>query len=357
MVSIARKGTTTLGTKWSFGLRMVAVLAVCTLTNHVHCADTAAEAVPTYGQELEGFDYFAPVQRYSFSSQGERLHMAYLDKVSPQPNGRVVVLLHGKNFCAGTWEATIKALVEAGYRVVAPDQIGFCKSSKPRHYQYTFQQLARNTHALLQHLNIGKVTVMGHSTGGMLATRFALMYPQMSEQVVLVNPIGLEDWKAKGVPSLSVDQWYERDLNTTAERIRNYERMTYYAGQWRPEYERWVQMLAGMYRGPGKEIVAWNSALIYDMIYTQPVLYEFSNLQMPVLLLIGLQDTTAIGKDISSPEVKATLGHYPTLGKTTAKAMKHATLVEFPDLGHAPQIQDPAAFHEALLIGLNAAAR
>jgi len=42
----------------------------------------------------------------------------------------------------------------------------------------------------------------------MLGVRYALMYPQQTEQLVLVNPIGLEDWKAKGVPSLSVDQWY-----------------------------------------------------------------------------------------------------------------------------------------------------
>ena len=127
------------------------------------------------------------------------------------------VLLHGKNFCAGTWEATIKALSEAGYRVVAPDQIGFCKSSKPERYQYSFQQLAANTRALLLHLGIERSAVIGHSTGGMLAARYALLYPQHVDQLVLVNPIGLEDWKALGVPWRSIDEWYERELKTTAE--------------------------------------------------------------------------------------------------------------------------------------------
>ena len=51
---------------------------------------------------------------------------------------------------AGTWDGTIRALSASGYRVIAPDQIGFCKSTKPEHYQYTFQQLADNTHALLK---------------------------------------------------------------------------------------------------------------------------------------------------------------------------------------------------------------
>jgi pimeloyl-ACP methyl ester carboxylesterase len=113
-------------------------------------------------------------------------------------------------------------------------------------------------------------------------------------------------------------------------------------------------MLAGMYRGPGKQIVAWNSALLYDMIYTQPVVYELGELKMPTLLMIGQKDTTAIGKDAAPPDVRAKLGHYPELGRLAARTIPHATLVEFADLGHAPQMQDPQAFHKALLDGLAA---
>jgi pimeloyl-ACP methyl ester carboxylesterase len=317
-------------------------------------ASPADNSGPAYGPQLQGFTYPAPVERFDFTSQGVVLQMAYMDIKPAHPNGRTAVLLHGKNFCAATWDATIQKLSDAGFRVIAPDQIGFCKSSKPERYQYSFQQLARNTHALLESLGVTDATMIGHSTGGMLAIRYALMYPHQTQQLVLVNPIGLEDWKAKGVPSLSVDQWYERELKTTADGIRRYEQSTYYAGQWRADYEPWVQMLAGMYRGPGKDIVAWNSALLYDMIYTQPVVYELGQLQMPTLLLIGQKDTTAIGKDAAPPEVRAKIGHYPELGKAAAKAIPHATLVEFAGLGHAPQMQDPQAFHQALLDGLAA---
>ncbi|MEX3930115.1 alpha/beta fold hydrolase [Paraburkholderia sp. BR10936] len=309
---------------------------------------------PAYGAELQGFEYPHPVHDFAFVSQGQTLHMAYMDVQPAKPNGRTVVLLHGKNFCSATWDATIRELHAAGYRVIAPDQIGFCKSSKPASYQFSFQQLARNTHALLAALGVHDATIVGHSTGGMLAVRYALMYPGETEQLVLVNPIGLEDWKAKGVPSISVDDWYARELKTSADGIRRYEQATYYAGQWRPAYEPWVQMLAGMYRGPGKTQVAWDSALLYDMIYTQPVIYEFGQLQMPTLLLIGDKDTTAIGKDLAPPEVRAQLGHYPVLAKAAQRAIPHATLVEFADLGHAPQMQDPRAFHAALLKGLDA---
>ena len=105
----------------------------------------------SYGPELQGFQYPYPLEHFHFQSQGKALQMGYMDvPAKGQPNGRSVVLMHGKNFCGATWEGTIKALSDAGYRVVAPDQIGFCSSSKPDHYQYSFQQLALNTHQLLE---------------------------------------------------------------------------------------------------------------------------------------------------------------------------------------------------------------
>ncbi len=309
----------------------------------------------TYGPELQGFAYPYPLNHFAFQSQGKSLQMGYMDvPATGTPNGRSVVLMHGKNFCGATWEGSIKALSDAGYRVIAPDQIGFCTSSKPDHYQYSFQQLATNTHQLLEKLGIQKATVIGHSTGGMLATRYALMYPQQTEQLGLVNPIGLEDWKALGVPYQSVDQWYQRELKLSADGVRNYERNTYYVGRWKPEDERWVDMLAGLNKGPGHLQVAWNSALIYDMIFTQPVYYEFKDLQVPTLLLIGTSDTTAIGKDVAPAAVKAKIGHYEVLGKQVAKLIPRATLAEFPGLGHAPQMEEPEQFHKALLQGLNA---
>jgi pimeloyl-ACP methyl ester carboxylesterase len=304
----------------------------------------------TYGPELEGFAYPHPLRHFSFSSQGQNLQMAYMD-VAPTgaANGRTAVLLHGKNFCGATWDQSITALSAAGYRVVAPDQIGFCASTKPERYQYTFQQLAANTDALLKHLGVKQAAMVGHSTGGMLATRYALMYPDAVSRLVLVNPIGLEDWKALGVPSRSVDQWYERELKLSADGVRAYEKSTYYVNRWKPEYEKWVDMLAGLNAGPGKKAVAWNSALIYDMIFTQPVIYEFPLLKVPATLMIGDADTTAIGSDIAPPEVKAAIGKYAVLGKQTVKLIPQGRLVEFKGMGHAPQMEDPDAFHRALL--------
>ena len=187
-------------------LRLWLAAALCLI------AGAARAQEPTFGPELQGFNYPWPVHDFAFSSQGEPLTMRYMDVAAVgTPNGRTVVLLHGKNFCAATWERTINALADRGYRVIAPDQIGFCKSSKPERYQYSFQALAENTHGLVASLRIKTIVLIGHSTGGMLAARYALMYPDELSTLVLVNPIGLEDWKALGVPALSVDRWIERE--------------------------------------------------------------------------------------------------------------------------------------------------
>ena len=108
-------------------------------------------------------------------------------------------------------------------------------------------------------------------------------------------------------------------------------------------------MLAGLNAGPGHELVAWNSALIYDMIMTQPVVYELPLLKMPTVLMIGTSDTTAIGSDIAAPEVRARIGRYDELGKRVVKTIARGRLIEFPGLGHAPQIQEHERFNSALI--------
>jgi pimeloyl-ACP methyl ester carboxylesterase len=259
----------------------------------------------------------------------------------------VVVLLHGKNFSGLYWEPTIRFLVDRGYRVIAPDQIGFGKSSKPAQYQYSFQQLALNTRAMLDKAGVDKVSVVGHSMGGMLATRFALMYPDRVEKLALVNPIGLEDWKTV-VPYHSIDQWYEQEKKATAESVREYQRTSYYGGTWKPEYERLIEPAIGMLKHPDYPKVAWASALLYDMIYTQPVVYEFPQLRVPTLLVIGQRDRTALGRAWAPKEAAARLGDYPALGKKAAAAIPGAILVEIPGVGHVPQVEAFEAYSEAL---------
>ena len=312
----------------------------------------------TVPNDLNGsnFTYQWPVNLYRFPSQHQDVEMAFMD-VPPTnlSNGKVAVLLHGKNFCGPTWNATAKVLAEAGYRVILPDQVGFCKSTKPERYQFSLQQLATNTNGLLKELGVFNATIIGHSMGGMLATRYSLMYPSNISATVLVNPIGLEDWKAKGVPYQIIDTTYISEAASNYTTIRAYEQSTYYVNTWEPQYDIWVNMLANIYAGSKGPTFAYNQALTTDMVLTQPIVYEFSLLKTHTLLMIGEKDNTAIGKQWSPPEVAAKLGNYSVLGKEVAKMIPNATLIEFEDLGHAPQIQEPARFHDALLGWLKSA--
>lgn len=307
-----------------------------------------AQEVKAYDAELSTYIYPYPVHFFSLSNQGQRLKMAYMDVKPSKANGRTVVLLHGKNFCGAYWDSTAAALTQKGFRVIIPDQVGFGKSSKPASLQYSFQLLAQNTKALLDSLKITKVAVLGHSMGGMLAVRFTLMYPDITEKLILENPIGLEDWKTT-VPYQSIDQWYKGELAQNYEKIKKYQLDNYYAGQWTPAYDKWARLLAGWTVHPDYPKVAWNAALTYDMIFTQPVYYEFEQIKVPSLLIIGQRDRTALGKANAPAAVKDTLGNYPVLGRRAAGRIPSAKLVELEGIGHLPHIESFGQFRKALL--------
>ncbi len=287
---------------------------------------------------LENYTYPFEVSFINIENQQQNLKMGYMDVMPENYNGKNVLLLHGKNFNGAYWQTTINQLTKEGFRVVVPDQIGFGKSSKPEHFQYTFQQLAENTKTLLDSLGIKKVAVLGHSMGGMLATRFALMYPETTEKLILENPIGLEDWKLK-VPYKPVDWWYKNELEKDYDKLKAYQKESYYDGNWKPEYEPWVKLLAGWTLNEDYPLIAWNAALTYDMVFTQPVVYEFPNIKVPTLLIIGIRDRTALGKPFVSEEVRKTMGLYNELGKKTRDAIPNAELVEIPNVGHLPHIE------------------
>ncbi len=290
------------------------------------------------GIAMENYDYPHPVDFLDLKIQGKRARMAYMDvRPSEESNDQAVMLMHGKNFFGAYWKKTIAHLADQGYRVVVPDQIGFGKSSKPN-IHYSFQLLAQNSKQLLEKLEVDEVAVVGHSMGGMLATRFALMYPERTSHLILENPIGLEDYRRK-VDFQSIEETYKKILNYTKEGLIEYHK-SYYA-EWKEAYRRFPMIhyrwtLSGEYPR-----LAWASALTYEMIYTQPVVHQLPDVKVPTLLVIGQEDRTSLG---SGPN----LGQYPELGKKAAEAIPDATLVELDGIGHLPHLEATDHFHQAL---------
>ncbi|CAI7628400.1 unnamed protein product [Penicillium glandicola] len=296
------------------------------------------------------YTYPWPVKLFNFYNQRQKLTMAFMDIPASKnhANNKTAVLLHGGNFCGVTWSATARQLSADGYRVILPDDIGFCKSSKPQGYSYNVQQQALNINSLLTALGIDQATVIGHSMGGMIAARYGLMYPDNVQQLVLVDPLGLEDWVAKGVPYLSIDATYESQIAQNFTTLKAYELSSYfYNSTWKPEYDTWVHMLANIYAGDYGSAYAYVMALVTDALLSQPIVY-----QLP-LLKTRENDVTALGKAWSSAAIAATLGHYDELGPAAAAMIPNCTFHMFPGLGHAPFLQDPKAFYEVLLSWLD----
>lgn len=296
---------------------------------------------------LSNYQYPFEVYFKDLNSQKQNLKMAYMDVKPQKSNGKTVMLLHGKNFNGAYWEKTAKDLSAKGFRVIIPDQIGFGKSSKPQSYQFSFAQLASNTKAVLDDLKIDKIIVLGHSMGGMVATRFTLMYPETVEKLVLENPIGLEDYKALAKYQ-TVDEAYQSELKNTAESYKNYQLKFYYDNKWKSEYQPWLDLIAGWTLHKDFPQVAWNAALTSDIIFNQPVVYEFKNIKTPTLLIIGTRDRTAIGKDRAPKEIQPTMGQYQELGKKTQQQIAGSKLIELENVGHLPHIEVYDKFWNAL---------
>jgi pimeloyl-ACP methyl ester carboxylesterase len=303
-------------------------------TTLVHAAN---ETPVSYDKRLSNYSYPFNVKYFSFESQSQPLSMAYM-YLPAQNNMPVITLLHGKNFTAAYWQQTANALHQLGYGVLMPDQIGFGKSSKPIHYQYSFAALANNTQALLNRLNIKKTILLGHSMGGMLASRFALIYPNITKQLILLNPIGLENY-LRYTEYKNVDFFYQNELKKHPQDIINYQIKNYYDGQWNDKYEALTLPFTGWINGPDWPQIAKVNALTYDMIFTQPVIDEFVDFSVPVTVILGTRDRTAPGRNWKKNGVDIELGRYDHFAASIKQANSAIKTIEMEGLGHLPHIE------------------
>ena len=318
-------------------------LAGCFLTS----ANLSGQTLQPLGIGLESLEYPYPVHFTEFEMQGQLVRMAYMD-VAPTgaANGQTIVLMHGKNFGSYYWSSTMRVLAAAGYRVVAPDQIGWGKSSKPD-LHYSFDGLAANTARLLDTLGVQRAVVLGHSTGGMLAVRFTLTYPARVSRLIIEDPIGLEDYRTEAPPQSDETLFNTELANNDPAKLR-----AFYAGYFVDQKPELFGPLAEvpMRVALSGEWPRWAkaSALAYRMIYEQPVRYEYSRLIPPVLLIVGEQDHAAAFLNYAPPELRSKMGRIAELAATAIKEIPHGTLVVVPRTGHIPHLERPDEFRKAI---------
>jgi pimeloyl-ACP methyl ester carboxylesterase len=300
------------------------------------------------GIGLEEFDYPYPVGFLQVTNDLQPLTMAYMD-VPPisEANGSTVVLMHGKAFGGYYFLNVIEALTAGGYRVVVPDQIGWGKSSKPD-IHYSFHLFAANTTTLLDDLGVGQVSVLGHSTGGMTATRFTLMNPDRVTHLVLEDPLGLVDYRT-GIPPQTDETLYDHEVHwTDPEVIRQYV-AAYFVHPDPTVWEPLAEVLVRVTLSPDYPRWARAAALTFQMIYQQPVRYEYHLIKPPTLLIVGEEDHVVPLGQYASPEEDARLGDFLELSAAAVSEIPRATRVVVPNCGHIPHLEVPAQFLEAFL--------
>jgi pimeloyl-ACP methyl ester carboxylesterase len=299
--------------------------------------------VPALGICLEGYDYPYPVQFFSVRCDLQQFSMAYMD-IPPKTaaNGKTVVLFHGKAFGCYYFHNVIEALTENGYRVVAPDQLGWGKSPKPD-IHYSFQLLAGNTTALLDHLGVEDVAVLGHSTGGMTAARFALVNPERVTHLVLEDPLGLTDYRV-GIPPQSEETLYDHEIHwTDANVIRSYVE-GYFAHPEPKVWEPLAEVLVRVALSPEYPQWARAAALAFQMIYQQPVRYEYLLISPPTLLIVGAADHVVPLGQYAPPAEARRLGDFLELSAAAVRDIPNARRVVVADCGHIPHLEHPEQF-------------
>ena len=105
--------------------------------------------------------------------------------------GPPVLLLHGHPQTHVVWRKVAPRLVDAGYRVIAPDLRGYGDSDKresdPSHFPYSKRAMAADQIALMDHLGHKRFSVIGHDRGGRVAHRLALDFPDAVERLVVLD--------------------------------------------------------------------------------------------------------------------------------------------------------------------------
>ena len=277
--------------------------------------------------------YPYPSKYLDISVYAQDVRISYMDTPAQgTPNGRTVLLLHGNNFGGFYFKAIIDGLTKEGFRVITPDQIGYGRSSKPI-APFNLNSQARNTWRILQHEKIERVSIIGHSMGGMLAARFATQFPKAVERLVIYNPIGLTDGRYER-PMQPIDEAYASSLKADYQSIR--AGLSRYVAHdpkaWNQEFETYTRIRYSWTLSADWPRLAMVQALIGQMLYADPVVYDWAHIQVPTLAFGGADDML-LGTAAQFQERMA------YLAKTVPNG--NGRLLLIPGLGHVPHLEAP----------------
>ncbi len=276
------------------------------------------------------------------------LRMHYVDA----GQGPLVVLLHGFPENWWSWRYQIQPLVDAGFRVIAPDLRGYGETDK--HGPYDLDTVTDDVCRLIASLGFNKVKIVGHDWGGALAWHLASKRPEFCERLTVMNcphpvPFRQAIINAPSWPQLKkswyffffqlpkVPEWLlsRRDAQNTVRTIKgsSVDRAHFSVDEMRP-FRDAIQK-----PGAAKAMVGWYRAAVRDGFKNpfNPPRYE--PIEVETLLIWGMRDP-ALG--------------YADLVPGTDRYVPKLKIFQVPDCGHFVQAERPELVNPALISFLRA---
>ena len=194
--------------------------------------------------------------------------------------------------------------------------------------------MARNSRAILASLKIDKTMVIGHSMGGMVASRFSSLYPDVVERLVVYNPIGLSDTRHGRAPG-SVDAQYKNALNATYQSVRAglFRYVAHKPEAWNAEFEKYARIRYAWTLGAEWPRLAMVQTLTGAVISGDPVVYDWAHIKAPTLAFGGAEDVLPGSAKLFQERMKVLADTVPN---------GNGKLHLIAGLGHVPHLEDAA---------------
>ncbi|NJL39724.1 MAG: alpha/beta fold hydrolase [Leptolyngbyaceae cyanobacterium RM2_2_4] len=242
-----------------------------------------------------------------------------------------ILLMHGIPTWGYLYHAIIPTLVQAGYRVLAPDFLGHGWSDRRDRFDRSFQDQARMIIAFLSNLNLKQVNVVGHDTGGAVALILAIEHPQVVDRLVITNSVCYDRFDDDMLDFGHPLRWKPRPIadlvsaleESLAAGLSNPVRLT-------PEFR--AGMIAPWSSEEGKLSLIRNASAL-NANQTMALVDRHGAIAAPTLILWGMDDPWQKADD----------------GRQLAREIPGATFQEIEGASHWVQQDAPEQFSTALL--------
>jgi 3-oxoadipate enol-lactonase len=237
-------------------------------------------------------------------------------------SGHAIVFLHAFAVTGAMWFPQVPELSKAGYQVVCVDLRGHGRSSTPPG-PYTLPQLADDVHHLIQRSNLGKVCLVGLSTGGRVATRLALDHPEDISELILVS--------TKSEPALEIKTELEELANTAISESEASAAQQFYSTHYQALADAAPSLMKKLEKGWRDEPGDGFAGVAIAISAMESVTTRISEIRVPALAIAGELD----------PPCHPYLAWYE-------RSMADCRGFIVPGAGHFVNVEQPERFNQLL---------